>query len=201
VATFCNVEIREIPFLSRSVGTPEVTVVLNLSEWQIANSLTDDEKWTTCLYSCLLGHMLPPLSSSKRRFLSYTYPSLTLTFLMGFNTLTFLSSANRKTSILWDVVGAHLSLQLCPNGSEAADDPRVECDAIHWIKPNSVPRDEGHYTFGRKCSVTRFDQFVCHYCQPEGRSAMWPDRAQRAFSGRAWHSPGSTSPLSRPVDR
>ena len=55
---------------------------------------------------------------------------------------------NRKTSILWDVVGAHLSLQLCPNGSEAADDPRVERDAIHWIKPISVPRDEGHCTFG-----------------------------------------------------
>jgi len=65
----------------------------------------------------------------------------------GFNILTFLSSANRKTSILWDVVGAHLSLQLCPNGSEAADDPRVERDAIHWIKPNSVSRDQGHYTF------------------------------------------------------
>jgi hypothetical protein len=32
----------------------------------------------------------------------------------------------RKTSILWDVVGAHLSLQLSPNGSEAADDPRVD---------------------------------------------------------------------------
>jgi hypothetical protein len=80
----------------------------------------------------------------------------------GFNTLIFLSSANRKTSILWDVVGAHLSLQLCPNGSEAADDPRVECDAIHWIKPNSVARDEGHYTFGSTCIVSRFDQLVCH---------------------------------------
>jgi hypothetical protein len=80
----------------------------------------------------------------------------------GFNTLTFLSSANRKTLILWDVVGAHLSLQLCPNGSEAADDPRVERDAIHGIKPNSVPRDEGHYTFGGTCIVSRFDQFVCH---------------------------------------
>jgi hypothetical protein len=76
--------------------------------------------------------------------------------------LTFLSGANRKTSILWDVVGAHLSLQLRPNGSEAADDPRVERDAIHWIKLNSVPRDEGHYTFGSTCIVSRFDQFVCH---------------------------------------
>jgi hypothetical protein len=41
VAAFCNVEIREIPFLSRSVDTPEVTVVLNLSEWQIAESLIE----------------------------------------------------------------------------------------------------------------------------------------------------------------
>jgi hypothetical protein len=80
----------------------------------------------------------------------------------GFNTLTFLSSANRKTSILWDVVGAHLSLQLCPNGSEAADDPRVERDATHGIKPNRVPHDDGHYTLGSTCIVSRFDQFVCH---------------------------------------
>jgi hypothetical protein len=67
-----------------------------------------------------------------------------------------------ETSILWDVVGAHLSLLLCSNGSEAADDPRVERDAIHWIKPNNVPRDEGHYTFGSTCIVSRLDQFVCH---------------------------------------
>src|SRR5579859_720021 len=51
-----------------------------------------------------------------------TWLSIAYAISNGFNTLTFLSSANRKTSILWDVVGAHLSLQLCPNGSEAADD-------------------------------------------------------------------------------
>jgi hypothetical protein len=99
----------------------------------------------TCRLPC-------PPRQTKSSFL-HAYPLLTL---------TFLSSVNRKTSTLWDVVGAHLSLQLCPNGSEAADDPRVERDAIHWIKPNSVPRDEGHYTFGSTCIVSRFDQFVCH---------------------------------------
>jgi hypothetical protein len=75
---------------------------------------------------------------------------------------TFQLCSNRKTSILWNVVDAHLSLQLCPNGSEAAGDPRVERDAIHGIKPNSVPHDEGHYTFGSTCIVSRFDQFVRH---------------------------------------
>jgi hypothetical protein len=39
------------------------------------------------------------------------------------------------------IIGAHLSLQHCLNGSEPANDPRVERDAIHGIQPNSVPRD------------------------------------------------------------
>jgi phosphoribosylformimino-5-aminoimidazole carboxamide ribonucleotide (ProFAR) isomerase len=34
-------------------------------------------------------------------------------------------------------------LQLCPNGSEAADDPRVERDAIHGIKPIYLEFAEG----------------------------------------------------------
>jgi hypothetical protein len=50
--------------------------------------------------------------------------------------------------ILWDVVRAHLSLQLCPNGSEAADDPRVERYAIHGIKPDPELLNEGDDTFG-----------------------------------------------------
>jgi hypothetical protein len=62
-----------------------------------------------------------------------------------------------EASILWEVVGAHLSCKISPNGREAADDPRVEPDAIHGIKPNSVPRDEGHYTFRSTCVVSRFD--------------------------------------------
>jgi hypothetical protein len=65
-------------------------------------------------------------------------------------------------STLWNIVGTHLSLQLCPNGSEAADDPRVERDAIHWIKPNRVLSDEGHYTFGSTCIVSGCDQLGCH---------------------------------------
>ena len=65
-------------------------------------------------------------------------------------------------STLWNIVGSHLSLQLSPNGSETADDPRVERDAIHWIKPNPVLSDEGHYTFGSTCIVSRFDQLGCH---------------------------------------
>jgi hypothetical protein len=40
--------------------------------------------------------------------------------------------------------------------------PPVERDAIHGIKPNSVPRDERHYTFGSTRIVSRFDQLVCH---------------------------------------
>jgi hypothetical protein len=55
------------------------------------------------------------------------------------------------------VIGSHLSLQLCPNGREPSNDPRVERDAIHGIKPNSVPRDEAHYTFGGASIVSRFD--------------------------------------------
>jgi hypothetical protein len=65
-------------------------------------------------------------------------------------------------STLWGIAGTHLSLQLCPNGSEPANNPRVERDAIHGIKPNSIPGDEGHYTFGSTCIVSRFDQLVCH---------------------------------------
>jgi hypothetical protein len=64
--------------------------------------------------------------------------------------------------ILLKVVGAHLSCKISPNGSEAAGDPRVERDAIHGIKPNSVSRDEGHDTFGSTCIISRLDQLVCH---------------------------------------
>jgi hypothetical protein len=67
-----------------------------------------------------------------------------------------------ERSILWDVVGAQLSSKISSNGSEAADDPGVERDAIHGIKPNSVLSDEGHYTFGSTCIVSRFDQLGCH---------------------------------------
>ena len=63
------------------------------------------------------------------------------------------------TSILWDVVGAHLSCKISPNGSELANDPRVDRDAIHSIKPNSVPRDEGYYTFGSTCIVLQVSIF------------------------------------------
>ena len=74
----------------------------------------------------------------------------------------------RIRSTLWNIVGAHLSLQHCPNGSEPADDPRVERNAIHGIKPNSVTRDEGHYTFGSAYIVSRFDQlFACGADKPD----------------------------------
>jgi hypothetical protein len=69
----------------------------------------------------------------------------------GLIPMSVLMSSNRIRSTFWDIVGAHLSLQLCPNGSEPANDPRIERDAIHGIKPNSIPGDEGHY-----------DQLVCH---------------------------------------
>jgi hypothetical protein len=46
-----------------------------------------------------------------------------------------------EISILWDVVAAHLNCKINPNGIEASDDPRVERDSIHGIKPNS-----GHHT-------------------------------------------------------
>jgi hypothetical protein len=59
-------------------------------------------------------------------------------------------------------IGAHLSCKISPNWSEAADDPRGERDAIHGIKPNRVPRDEGYNTFGSTCLVSRCDQLVCH---------------------------------------
>jgi hypothetical protein len=65
-------------------------------------------------------------------------------------------------STLWKIVGAPLSLQLCANGSEPANDPRIERDPIHGIKSNSVPRDEVHYTFGSTCIVSRFDHLMCH---------------------------------------
>src|SRR5260370_24815677 len=55
---------------------------------------------------------------------------------------TFELCRYRIRSTLWYVVGAHLSLQIRPNGSEPANDPRVESDAIRRIKPNSVPRDD-----------------------------------------------------------
>ena len=140
---------------STSGATGGVVALLASGELEIA----------TWMDSRLLGHMSLPLPSRsclprKGNQLVEMVPYTDIS--NGFNTLTFLSSANRKTSILWYVAGAHLSLQLCPNGSEAADDPRVERDAIHWIKPNSVPRDEGHYTFGSTCIVFRFDQLVCH---------------------------------------
>jgi hypothetical protein len=81
----------------------------------------------------------------------------------GYITLTFLPGANRiRSTFRYDVIGAHLSCKFSPNGSEAVNDPRVERDAIHGIKPNSVPRDEVHYTFGSTCIVSRFDQLVCH---------------------------------------
>jgi hypothetical protein len=54
---------------------------------------------------------------------------------------------------------AHLSCKISPNGSELANDPRVDRDAIHSIKPNSVPRDEGHYTFGSTCIVLQVSIF------------------------------------------
>jgi hypothetical protein len=65
-------------------------------------------------------------------------------------------------SILRDVIGAHLSCKISSNWSEAADDPRVERDAIHGIKPNRLPRDEGHNKVGSTCIVSRCDQLVCH---------------------------------------
>jgi hypothetical protein len=62
-----------------------------------------------------------------------------------------------SSSNLWYIIGSHLSLQLCPDWREPVDDFRVESDAIHGIKANSVPRDEAHYTFGGASIVSRFD--------------------------------------------
>src|SRR5260370_20972443 len=74
---------------------------------------------------------------------------------------TFELCSNRIRSTLWDVIGAHLSCKISSNGSEAADNLRVERDAIHGIKPNGVPRDEGHYTFRSTRILSTFHQLTC----------------------------------------
>jgi hypothetical protein len=66
-----------------------------------------------------------------------------------------------SASALWYIVGEHLSLQLCPDGSKPANEPRVESDAIHWIKPDPVLLNEGDDTFGSSHIVSGFDD-RCH---------------------------------------